>query len=74
MNAKYIQYAVVVAVSSLSGCGPSKKAMCEKITAYRLTPVDSKEDERYMYIRCLNASNDAVKSAYKEVLAREQKK
>lgn len=71
MEARFIQYAVVVAISSLSACGPSKKAMCEKITAYRLTPADSKADETGMYIRCLAASDDAVRGAYKEVLARE---
>ena len=75
MNAKYIHYAVVVALSSLlSACGPSKEVMCDKITANRLTPADSRTDEEVMYVRCLNASDDYVKKLYKETVAREQNK
>ena len=70
MNAKHIQYVVVVVLSlSLCACGPTKKAMCEKITASRLTPADSKADETDVYISCLAASDDAVRAAYKEVLS-----
>ncbi len=75
MKARYIQYSVVVALSSsLSACGPSKEVMCEKIAANRSTPADSRTDEVERYVRCLNASDDYVKKLYKEIMTHEQNK
>lgn len=74
MKAKYIQYAVVALSLSFSACGPSKEVMCDKINEHRSTPADTKADEQYRYVRCLNASNDDVKKLYKEIMTHEENK
>lgn len=72
---KLMQWAILVLSSSLSGCGPSKEVMCEKIADYRSNPTtDTKAEVAERYIRCLNASNDYAKTQYKKIMTIEREK
>lgn len=70
MNARYLRCALLAAfAASVSACGPSKDTMCREIAAGRQQP----ELEAETYIKCLNASDEWVREAYKEMKARQQK-
>ena len=73
MKSKSMQWAIVILGSSLSGCGPSKEVMCEKIADYRSNPSDTKAEVAERYIRCLNAPDSYAKTQYNEIKTLENK-
>jgi len=49
----------------LTACGPSKEAMCDRISQTAETTTD--QDERY--VKCLNADSEWVKKTYDDLEA-----
>ena len=49
----------------LTGCGPSKEAMCDRISQ----TAEAKADQEERYVKCLNADSEWVKKTYDDLQA-----